>query len=77
MSYVAVGSAPINQIEAVRLKTGWKFKWSSAKSDFNYDFHFSFQPEELANRRGGEQFLGIYGFSISSRRREENDPSHS
>jgi predicted dithiol-disulfide oxidoreductase (DUF899 family) len=43
MSYVAVARAPIDQIEAVRRKMGWKFRWvSSSKSDFNYDFHVSF-----------------------------------
>jgi predicted dithiol-disulfide oxidoreductase (DUF899 family) len=48
MSYVAVARAPIEEIEAVRSKMGWKFKWvSSSKSDFNYDFHVSFRPEEL------------------------------
>ena len=27
---------------------GWKFCWvSSYKSDFNYDFHVSFRPEEV------------------------------
>jgi predicted dithiol-disulfide oxidoreductase (DUF899 family) len=118
MSYVAVARAPINQIEAVRLKMGWKFKWvSSSKSDFNYDFHVSFRPEESANHRaiynfrefdpkgsedlsgnsifykgedgqvfhtystfgrGGEQFLGIYGFfDLLPKGREENGPAHS
>ncbi len=57
MSYVAVARAPIDQIEAVRLNMGWKFKWvSSSKSDFNYDFHVSFRPEELANHRATYNF---------------------
>ena len=31
---------------------GWHFAWvSSFGSDFNYDFHVSFRPEELANKR--------------------------
>jgi predicted dithiol-disulfide oxidoreductase (DUF899 family) len=48
MSYVAVARAPINEIEAVRKKMGWNFKWvSCSKSDFNYDFHSSFRPEEV------------------------------
>jgi predicted dithiol-disulfide oxidoreductase (DUF899 family) len=39
MSYVAVARAPIEEIEAVRKRMGWKFCWvSSHKSDFNYDF---------------------------------------
>jgi len=48
MAYVAVSRAPIEQIEAVRKRMGWKFCWvSSLKSDFNYDFHVSFRPEEV------------------------------
>jgi predicted dithiol-disulfide oxidoreductase (DUF899 family) len=58
MSYVAVARAPIDQIETVRRNMGWKFKWvSSSKSDFNYDFHVSFRPEERTNHRA------IYNFS--------------
>jgi predicted dithiol-disulfide oxidoreductase (DUF899 family) len=48
MSYVAVSRAPIEEIEAVRKRMGWNFCWvSSNKSDFNYDFHVSFRPEEV------------------------------
>lgn len=118
MSYVSVARAPIDQIEAVRQKMGWKFKWvSSSGSDFNFDFHVSFRPEERAIHRaiynfrefdpkdsedlsgnsifykdkdgqvfhtystfgrGGEQFLGIYGFfDLLPKGREENGPTHS
>jgi predicted dithiol-disulfide oxidoreductase (DUF899 family) len=57
MSYVAVSRAPIDEIEAVRKRMGWKFCWvSSYKSDFNYDFHVSFRPEEV---KAGET---IYNF---------------
>ncbi len=48
MSYVAVSRAPIDQIEVVRKRMGWRFCWvSSYKSDFNYDFHVSFRAEEV------------------------------
>jgi predicted dithiol-disulfide oxidoreductase (DUF899 family) len=118
MAYVAVGRAPIDQIEATRKKMGWRFRWvSSFKSDFNYDFHASFRPEEVKARRafynwkeidpkgsidlsgnsvfykdasgaifhtygtfgrGGEQFLGIYGFfDVLPKGREEYGPTHS
>jgi predicted dithiol-disulfide oxidoreductase (DUF899 family) len=117
MSYVAVARAPIEQIEAVRKKMGWTFRWvSSSKSDFNHDFHVSFLPEEREAHkaiynfrefdpkdtvdlsgnsiffkdeqgqifhtystfgRGGEPFLGIYGFfDLLPKGREENGPSH-
>jgi predicted dithiol-disulfide oxidoreductase (DUF899 family) len=47
-SYIAVSRAPIDEIEVVRNRMGWKFCWvSSYKSDFNYDFHVSFRPDEV------------------------------
>lgn len=52
VAYVAVARAPIKEIEAVRRRMGWKFRWvSSYWSDFNYDFHVSFTPEEIAAGR--------------------------
>lgn len=49
VSYVAVARAPIEAIEAVRERMGWRFHWvSSCGSDFNYDFNVSFTPDELA-----------------------------
>jgi predicted dithiol-disulfide oxidoreductase (DUF899 family) len=118
MAYVAVARAPIDEIEAVRRRMNWKFKWvSSSKSDFNCDFHVSFRDsekragtavynyrpfesagtEDLSGNsvfyknprgevfhtystfgRGGEQFLGIYGFfDVLPKGREEYGPSHS
>ena len=41
--YVAVARAPIEEIEVVRKRMGWRFGWvSSYNSDFNYDFNVSF-----------------------------------
>jgi predicted dithiol-disulfide oxidoreductase (DUF899 family) len=52
VSYAAVARAPIEEIEAVRERMGWRFTWvSSFHSDFNYDFKVSFTPEEIANGR--------------------------
>jgi predicted dithiol-disulfide oxidoreductase (DUF899 family) len=49
VTYVAVSRAPIEKIEAYRKRMGWKFPWvSSYGSDFNFDFHVSFTPEDLA-----------------------------
>jgi predicted dithiol-disulfide oxidoreductase (DUF899 family) len=49
VNYVAVSRAPIAEIEAFRKRMGWEFKWlSSFANDFNYDFHVSFRPEEIA-----------------------------
>jgi predicted dithiol-disulfide oxidoreductase (DUF899 family) len=52
VSYAVVARAPIEEIEAVRKRMGWRFTWvSSFHNDFNYDFHVSFTPEELASKR--------------------------
>ena len=53
VSYVAVSRAPLPEIEAFKQRMGWHIKWvSSADSDFNYDFHVSFKPEEIAKGEG-------------------------
>jgi predicted dithiol-disulfide oxidoreductase (DUF899 family) len=52
VTYVAVARAPIEEIEAVRKRMGWRFRWvSSYQSDFNYDFNVSFTPEQVASGR--------------------------
>ena len=52
VSYVAVARAPIEEIEIVRERMGWKFPWvSSYPSDFNYDFNVSFTREQIASGR--------------------------
>lgn len=49
VSYAVVARAPIGEIEAVRQRMGWRFRWvSSFASDFNYDFHVSFRPGDIA-----------------------------
>jgi predicted dithiol-disulfide oxidoreductase (DUF899 family) len=49
VSFAAVSRAPISKIEAFKKRLGWKFNWvSSYGSDFNYDYHVSFTPEQLA-----------------------------
>jgi predicted dithiol-disulfide oxidoreductase (DUF899 family) len=120
VSYVAVARAPIEEIETVRKRMGWRFTWvSSYHSDFNYDFNVSFTAEQVASGRalynfqrapewaagladlsgdsvfykdesgqifhtystygrGGEQFLGIYGYlDVMPKGRNETGPYHS
>ena len=49
VSFLAVSRAPLANIEAFKRRMGWKFAWvSSHDNDFNYDFHVSFRPEEMA-----------------------------
>src|SRR5438552_10623981 len=52
VSYAAVARAPIEELEIVRERMGWKFTWvSSYHSDFNYDFNVSFTREQIASGR--------------------------
>jgi predicted dithiol-disulfide oxidoreductase (DUF899 family) len=52
LTYAVVARAPIQEIEAVRKRMGWRFRWvSSYNSDFNYDFNVSFTPEQIAEGR--------------------------
>ena len=49
VTYVAVSRAPLPRIEDYKRRMGWQFKWvSSFGNDFNYDFHVSFTPEQIA-----------------------------
>jgi predicted dithiol-disulfide oxidoreductase (DUF899 family) len=120
VTYAVVARAPIEEIEVVRKRMGWRFPWvSSYHNDFSYDFNVSFRPEEVASGkavynfqqapewaaglldlsgdsvfykdekgqifhtystygRGGEQFLGIYGYlDVMPKGRNENGPYHS
>lgn len=50
VTMVAVSRAPYEKLAAYRARMGWGFKWvSSGKTDFNFDFHVSFKPEELSS----------------------------
>jgi len=49
VTFVAVARAPLAEIEAYKGRMGWRFPWvSSFGSDFNYDYHVSFTPDDLA-----------------------------
>lgn len=57
VAYVVVARAPIDEIEAMRKRMGWRFRWvSSYGSDFNYDFNVSFRPEVMAAGRAFYNF---------------------
>jgi predicted dithiol-disulfide oxidoreductase (DUF899 family) len=44
-----VSRAPLAKIEAFKKRMGWHFSWvSSFGTDFNYDYHASFTPEQRA-----------------------------
>jgi len=45
----AVSRAPLAKINAYKKRMGWSFPWvSSYGSDFNFDYHVSFTPEQIA-----------------------------
>ncbi len=47
---VAASRAPLAKLEATAKRMGWTFPWySSGDGDFNYDFHVSFHPEQVAD----------------------------
>jgi predicted dithiol-disulfide oxidoreductase (DUF899 family) len=51
VTMIAVSRAPYEKLAAYRQRMGWSFKWvSSFGSDFNFDFHVSFTPEEMKNK---------------------------
>jgi predicted dithiol-disulfide oxidoreductase (DUF899 family) len=48
VSFVSVSRAPLEQIAPFKERMGWSFPWvSSFESDFNRDFHVSFDPAEM------------------------------
>jgi predicted dithiol-disulfide oxidoreductase (DUF899 family) len=64
VTYVAVSRAPYAEIEPFKKRMGWRFKWvSSYGSDFNYDFHVSFTPDELA---GGAAYYNFEMQNVAS-----------
>jgi predicted dithiol-disulfide oxidoreductase (DUF899 family) len=49
VTLVAISRAPQAKLEAFKKRMGWTFKWySSAGNDFNFDYHASWHPEDLA-----------------------------
>lgn len=52
VTLVSVARAPLAKIEAYKKRMGWKFPWvSSFGNDFNFDYHVSFTPEDLAKEK--------------------------
>lgn len=48
ITMVAVSLAPYPAIAAYKQRMGWSFPWySSAGSEFNFDYHVSFTPDDL------------------------------
>ena len=65
---VVVSRAPYAKLKEYQRRMGWTFKWvSSAGSDFNFDYHVSFTPEEIA---AGEVFYNFKTQPPKARERE-------
>jgi predicted dithiol-disulfide oxidoreductase (DUF899 family) len=46
-TFLVISRAPLGEIEGFKKRMAWRFKWvSSYESDFNFDHHVSFRPEE-------------------------------
>jgi predicted dithiol-disulfide oxidoreductase (DUF899 family) len=52
VTFAAVSRAPLAKINAYRRRMGWSFPWvSSYGSDFNFDYHASFAPAQIVERK--------------------------
>ena len=49
VTMIAVSRGPYKRLAAYKKRMGWDFKWvSSGNTDFNFDYHVSFTPEDIA-----------------------------
>jgi len=52
VTMVTVSRAPLPQLDAFKKRMGWSFRWvSSYGSDFNWDYHVSFKPEDVQRKQ--------------------------
>ena len=52
ITMIAVSRAPYAKLVAYQKRMSWNFKWvSSYGTDFNFDYHVSFTPEEVARKQ--------------------------
>ena len=52
VTMVAASRARYSKLAAYKKRMGWNFKWvSSGDTDFNFDYHVSFTPEEEAKKK--------------------------
>jgi predicted dithiol-disulfide oxidoreductase (DUF899 family) len=57
VTLVVVSRAPLEVLQTFRKRMGWRFDWASSEgSDFNFDYHVSFRPEELESGEVGYNF---------------------
>jgi predicted dithiol-disulfide oxidoreductase (DUF899 family) len=52
VTMIAASRASYSKLAAYQKRMGWTFKWvSSGDTDFNYDYHVSFTPDEEAKKK--------------------------
>lgn len=52
VGFVAVSRAPLSKLASFERRRGWRFEWASSyASDFDFDFHVSFRPEDPRDGR--------------------------
>ena len=57
VTMIAVSRAPYSKLAAYKKRMNWSFKWvSSSETDFNFDYHVSFTPEEVARKEAFYNF---------------------
>jgi predicted dithiol-disulfide oxidoreductase (DUF899 family) len=50
VTVAAVSRAPLAKLQSFAARMRWSFEWvSAANTDFNYDYHVSFKPDDLAH----------------------------
>jgi predicted dithiol-disulfide oxidoreductase (DUF899 family) len=60
VTLIAASRAPLAEIAAYKNRMGWRFPWvSSSESGFNYDFHVSFDRQEIAQGRAEYNFAKL------------------
>jgi predicted dithiol-disulfide oxidoreductase (DUF899 family) len=59
VTMIAMSRGPLRKLEAYKKRMGWNFPWvSSGGTDFNFDYHVSFTPQEEAKKQA------FYNFTI-------------
>ncbi len=72
VSLAAISRAPLAKLQGFAKRMGWGFKWvSSGNTDFNYDLHVSFRPDDVARGKTEYNYLpydramsDLPGFSV-------------
>jgi predicted dithiol-disulfide oxidoreductase (DUF899 family) len=57
LSFVAISRVPLDHIERVKKRMGWRFPWvSSAGTTFNFDYGVSFTDEQIADGKASYNY---------------------